>query len=137
MKTIEEKIAVMQAYVDGKTIECYGYSYLNNWTEVENPRWDWWNYDYRVKQEPKKPKYRPYKDAAECFKEVQKHGGWIKAKYLDEYFNVGSISSLGFVIMTASGDKNAMNGNIAESFDKFFENNVWADDGSVCGVLEN
>jgi len=51
MKTLEEKIAVMQAFADGKKIE-----FLNvngEWTPASKPTWDWGTYDYRVKHEPR------------------------------------------------------------------------------------
>ena len=81
------------------------------------------------------PTYRPYRDAEECYKDVVKHGGWIKSKWGQEYFNIGCIGH-GFVAMVASGDKTEKNGNVAEHFDKFLEDNVWADDNSPCGVKE-
>ena len=42
--------------------------------------------DYRIKPETK---YRPFKDAEECFEEMKKHQpfGWIKDK-LHQYFNM-------------------------------------------------
>ena len=51
MKTIEEKIAVMQAFADGKEIECFSLTQMK-WIKVCSPRWDWFNDDYRVKPEP-------------------------------------------------------------------------------------
>lgn len=50
MKTTQEKIAVMQAYVDGKRIECTSNSevwYLLQQQEG-SATWDWLHYDYRV-----------------------------------------------------------------------------------------
>jgi len=47
-------IKVMQAYVDGKTVQArYGAVQRNegNWHAV-NPNWDWERYEYRVKLEP-------------------------------------------------------------------------------------
>lgn len=39
-------IEVMQAYVEGKKIQCNsGFG----WVVVENPSWDWMSMDYRVK----------------------------------------------------------------------------------------
>lgn len=81
------------------------------------------------------PTYRPYKDVDECFKDVVKHGGWVKSKWAEEFFSIGCVGD-GFVVMCASGDKESMNGNVGEHFDKFLENNVYADDGSPCGVKE-
>lgn len=61
MKTIQEMIAVMQAFADGEIIE---YSIkadkLEDWIIAENPFWDWLRIDYRVKEEPKQPEYIPF-----------------------------------------------------------------------------
>ena len=54
MKTLKEKIEVMQAALDGKKVERYvgvsfGWVVLTNPCEVE---YDWCNQKYRVKPEP-------------------------------------------------------------------------------------
>ena len=59
MKTIEEKIAVMQAFKDGKEIEVYHIA-KKGWFETNDPAWDWSITDYRVKEEPKEPQYVPF-----------------------------------------------------------------------------
>lgn len=60
--TTEEKIAVMQAYVDGKKIQAKTFG-ADNWMDcIVEPSWNWVVYDYRVKPEAK---YRPYKDYRE------------------------------------------------------------------------
>jgi len=57
MKTTAEKIAVMQAFVDGKQIEWWGgygntdYALWNRDAGPE-PSWDWARFDYRVNQGP-------------------------------------------------------------------------------------
>lgn len=56
MKTLAEKIAVMQAALDGKQIQ---YKRLRDddfaFGDVKCPNWDWQAFDYRVKPaEPKK-----------------------------------------------------------------------------------
>jgi hypothetical protein len=48
----QEMIAVMQAYVDGKTIECQCTS-GGDWKLNPTPAWDWAEFLYRVKPEPK------------------------------------------------------------------------------------
>ena len=48
MKTTLEKIAVMQACEEGKTIEIFA---NDRWEVVIAPLWDWFNADYRVKPE--------------------------------------------------------------------------------------
>lgn len=54
-KTLEEKIAIMQAYLNGKPIEVK-ISGLNKWELIygREPNWNWGDTDYRVK-EPTKP----------------------------------------------------------------------------------
>ena len=53
MTTLDEKIKVMQAYKNGKTIE-YKEGREKNWKTTNTPAWDWYNWDYRIKEEPKK-----------------------------------------------------------------------------------
>jgi len=50
-KTTEEKIAVMQAFVDGKTIQAMDHGYAD-WDDCPRPVWDWFMTDYRIKPEP-------------------------------------------------------------------------------------
>lgn len=124
MKTTAEMIAVMQAYADGKKMEYKGVEGAPyDWEECPDPLWNWVLCDYRIKPEPK---YRPYANADECFADVRKHGGWVKEKKREVYYNVGAVlfRSVGYY-----------EGSV-EDFDEFLEENVWADDGSVCGVLE-
>lgn len=54
--TIKEKIKVMQAFADGKEIECKN-KVLANWDACISPVWDWRSYEYRIKSEPE---YVPY-----------------------------------------------------------------------------
>lgn len=122
MKTIDEMIAVMTAYKEGKKIEVYD-CLKQIWIDAEHPCWDWDAEDYRVKAESK---YRPYANADECFKDVVKHGGWIKDKVNEELFLVGHIDVSGF----------GMYGLSYFSYIIVFNDYVWADDGSPCGVLE-
>ena len=49
----KEKIAVMQAFVEGKEIQTTTH-YSTEWKELTwVPEWDWTSYNYRVKPEPK------------------------------------------------------------------------------------
>lgn len=71
-------LPIIQAFAEGKTVEqrC-----AESWVEVDEdcdfhfPA----NY-YRVKPEPK---YRPFKDADECWQEMLKHEpfGWVRNKF--------------------------------------------------------
>lgn len=73
----KERIAVMQAYVDGKQIqvECSD----DKWADVPEPSWSI-NGNFRVKPEPE---YRPFKNADECWQEMLKHEpfGWVRNKF--------------------------------------------------------
>ena len=50
--TTAEMIAVMKAFEEGKKIQCL---IANRWLDAENPSWDWFHYDFRVKPEEEKP----------------------------------------------------------------------------------
>lgn len=50
MKTLQEKIAVMQAAADGKQIELWAGA---GWMNVTTAEWNWASCDYRVKPEPR------------------------------------------------------------------------------------
>lgn len=74
---IREAANVMLAYAEGKEIE--GLLDNGDYSDCGIPHWDWKNNakSYRIKS---KPTYRPFKDAEECWQEMQKHApfGWIK-----------------------------------------------------------
>lgn len=125
MKTTEEKIAIMQAYAEGKKIEykVNGHDeYWAQWVIQEEPQWDWGWYDYRIKPEPH---YRPYANAEECFKDVLKHGGWIK-----------NTSGQYIHILAVGESAMAYAENISFPYERACQFWVWADDNSPCGVKE-
>ena len=74
----KERIAVMQAYADGKQIQ-YFEECTRRWEDITAPSWIR-GIPYRVKPEPK---YRPFKDADECWQEMLKHQpfGWVRNKF--------------------------------------------------------
>ena len=94
----KEFYPIMQAFAEGKTIECRtrvwelnkGWKYSTTWKETEELKFQD-TYEYRIKP---KPKYRPFKDAEECWNEMQKHQpfGWVKDRDGDKTF-IGSINS--------------------------------------------
>ena len=51
MKTLKEKIEIMQAALDGEEIEVYS-TIGNDWVKTNVPVWNWDNYDYRIKPKP-------------------------------------------------------------------------------------
>ena len=52
MKTLKEKIKVEQACLDGKEIEKNPYHGITGWNEDKDPIFNWFQYDYRIKQDP-------------------------------------------------------------------------------------
>jgi len=98
----KEFYPILQAYAEGKIIETRrkptadnngvtkdGWFEFNDWTEMKELEY-WVNVDYRIKPEPK---YRPFKDAKECWQEMQKHQpfGWIKGKEGEHHSLITSI----------------------------------------------
>ena len=79
----KEFYPILQAFAEGRVIECRtkpsfieGSDVPNDWTEMKEIEF-WNNTEYRVKPEPK---FRPFKNAEECWQEMQKHQpfGWVK-----------------------------------------------------------
>lgn len=90
MNRIEAKefYPFLQAFAEGKIIETRrkptadnngvtkdGWFEFNDWTEMKELEY-WVNVEYRIKPEPK---YRPFKNAEECWQEMLKHQpfGWL------------------------------------------------------------
>lgn len=67
MEDTKRKIAVMQAYVDGKQIQVKACG-VSEWRDCTlEPDWDWVSGDYRVKpEEPYRP-YHSYREMVEDF----------------------------------------------------------------------
>lgn len=96
----KEMLPILQAFAEGKVIECRtkpntikGTDVPNDWVEMKEIEF-WNNIEYRIKPDSKaKPKYRPFKDAKECWQEMQKHQpfGWVK--YADKYISISVIDS--------------------------------------------
>ena len=72
----KELLPVIKAFSEGKDIETKTGS---GWISIENMSFAGNPDSYRIKLGPK---YRPFKDAEECWNEMQKHQpfGWIKPK---------------------------------------------------------
>lgn len=82
-ETIKEFMPIMQAMLEGKTIQCC-YNYDKEWVDVGEIIVGYGISSYRIKAEPK---YRPFKNADECWDEMQKHQpfGWLKRIGDNEY----------------------------------------------------
>ena len=121
---VKEMLPVLQAFAEGKTIEsrCIkGDKSL--WYDDEDPSFDD-DFEYRVKPEPK---YRPFKDAEECWAEMQKHQpfGWLKSKK-DGYYSFITMLNYRF----------RLNGYDGWRFDDVINKFTFAD-GTTCGIKED
>ena len=92
-KEAKELMPIIQAFAEGKAIEsrCIkGDKSL--WYDDEDPSFDD-DLEYRIKPEPT---YRPFKDAEECWKEMQKHQpfGWVKSTLFKDFDLVQRVTTL-------------------------------------------
>ena len=107
-KEAAELSPFIKAFGEGKDIEIRSknpHTQLNGWAKMDE--FIFGNFEYRIKPEPK---YRPFKNAEECWQEMQKHQpfGWIKCEegcfnivyVTDEY--VGMADPDGSSILLAS-----------------------------------
>lgn len=78
----KEFYPILQAFAEGSIIECRtdpsvikDPDVLNDWVEMKEIEY-WGNIEYRIKPELK---YRPFKNAEECWAEMEKHQpfGWV------------------------------------------------------------
>uniref|UniRef100_UPI0040251419 hypothetical protein n=1 Tax=Prevotella sp. TaxID=59823 RepID=UPI0040251419 len=67
-------LPIIQAFAEGKTVQ---YKIEKEWIQTNVPTFNPYLWEYRIKPEHK---YRPFKDAEECWQEMQKHQpfGWVK-----------------------------------------------------------
>ena len=84
----KELIPIIQAFVEGKTIEYREYD--GEWKEAHTPTWSSRLF-YRIKPEPR---YRPFKTQEECWQEMLKHQpfGWLKSKKNGSFCCIGEVS---------------------------------------------
>lgn len=97
-------LPIIQAYTEGKTIQTKiktdSQGLAEEWIDVINPDLDGTPGCYRIKPEPT---YRPFKDADECWKEMQKHQpfGWVIDPSM-QYRQVIRLSGCAFYLDRAS-----------------------------------
>lgn len=128
-ENVKKNIGIISAFADGKTIQ------------ILNERGEWVDLTEReglpigiLEEEPNnfrtkpEPKYRPFKDAEECWQEMLKHQpfGWIKGKE-DEYHT--------FITTVDNNDEMSLSGNSGWSFLGIMNNYTFAD-GTPFGMKE-
>lgn len=119
----KEFYPILQAYAEGKVIECRtkpsaieGTDVPNDWTEMKVIEFCG-NIEYRIKPGPK---FRPFNNKEECWKEMLQHNplGWFKNKKANEFFTLNCISDRDPKIKT---------------YEYLFNDCIFMD-GSICGV---
>ena len=127
-ENVKKNIGIISAFADGKTIQ------------ILNERGEWVDLTEReglpigiLEEEPNnfrtkpEPKYRPFKDAEECWQEMLKHQpfGWVKGDKC--FYNIVSVSNIDVSMANVSGDIIILN------FSDVMEDNTFAD-GTPFGV---
>lgn len=117
----KELLPIMQAFAEGRTIQLFG---RDGWTDLYKDFIFDISYRYRIKPEPK---YRPFKDADECWQEMLKHQpfGWLREKKRNVRTQIGFIHTEG-IQGTSGGSSN---------YKAFFDCFSFAD-GAPFGVNE-
>lgn len=125
-KQAAELLPIIKAFSEGKTMQCKNLE--GAWEDVDNnyncvflPD----SYEYRIKSEPK---YRPFKDAEECWQEMSKHQpfGWLKDKAVGHFVQL---------TVVASKDAMSLNGNPGWTLRDIMQCYTFVD-GIPFGILE-
>ena len=128
----KKMLPIWIAFAEGKTIECRTKpsaikgTVPNDWTEM-NEIWCVNSLEYRIKPESE-PKYRPFKDAEECWNEMLKHQplGWVKDKKDGHHT---------FITTVDNNDEMSLSGNSGWSFIGIMKYYTFAD-GTPFGMKE-
>lgn len=126
---VKQLLPIWVAFAEGKVIECrtkpgtISSVIPNEWTKMKEIAF-WNGIEYRIKPEPK---YRPFKDEEECWKEMLKHQpfGWVKSK---------EDGSLGLITLIISEENIFING-IGCNSERTMRGYTFAD-GTPFGILE-
>ena len=118
----KQLLPIIQAYAEGKTIQTKN---GNGWIDIDGDE-DGSNLDsligyqdcFRIKPEPK---YRPFANAVECWREMLKHQplGWVKGKKDGYYILITTVDN---------GDYMSLSGNSGWSFYSLMKDYIFADD---------
>ena len=133
VQEIREAAKVMEAYANGKKIQCND-NHLGNgeWVTTDNPSFNWDKYAYRIKLESQ---YRPFKTQEECWNEMLKHQpfGFVKSKVKGYFHLIGLVqwsSELEDVMIVFATSEQ-----LARSSRSLFEDFIFAD-GTPFGIKE-
>lgn len=119
----KKAIEVMQAYVDGETIELK-YKDNEHWNVNADIGWNFVDFEYRVKPEPK---VRPYKNGEEFINDMMQHGPMLKHILMGHYNSISCIDKKGIYFDFAKG--------CIYYYEEVPKCYTWQD-GTPCGIIE-
>lgn len=121
----KELLPIIKAFSEGKVIQMKTVD--KGWQDILFASFDSNPEDYRIKPEPK---YRPFKDADECWQEMLKHQpfGWVRDKSWGIYDMIVRVTDSG-ILFNGSALKDIT------AYDCPFEKTSFAD-GTPFGILE-
>ena len=123
----KQLLPIIHAFAEGKAIEsrCIkGDKSL--WYDDEEPSFDN-DLEYRLKPEQK---YRPFKDAEECWTEMLKHQPFGLVNGDKCFYNIVSVSNIDVSMANVSGDI------VTLDFSEVMEGNTFADGTPFCVKVE-
>ena len=129
-RSIDYQIAVMQAFKDGKKIEWYN-DVEEVWKDTLGPLWNWYSYDYRVKEEPK---YVPYENTEELIEDFCKRSGAKRSPMGEPFIWVKYKAEVNIAkcLITSFTDSFAYISSKKYSLSELFDDFTYFD-GSPCG----
>ena len=109
----KELLPIIQAFAEGKTLQYRVNEENNEWKDIDNPAFNDFSSEYRIKPEPK---YRPFRTKEECWNEMHKHPdfGWLVHKNSKSMYHVTIIYYDGICL-----DINENSLNYLEAFDYY------------------
>ena len=119
IEEIREAAKVMEAYANGKKIQCNDNRLGNGeWVTTDNPSFNWDKYAYRIKPNPK---YRPFKTQEECWNEMLKHQpfGWLKSIKKQEKVHIGRVFEVKDYVLITLSINEGINNNPSYFFDEY------------------
>ena len=122
----KQLLPIIQAFAEGKCVETKTGS---GWVNMENMSFAGKPKAYRIQPEPK---YRPFANAEECWKEMQKHQpfGWVKTIHDEDpevFIHCEVITKIDGVLTSID--------EVPFSYDNMYRTYTFAD-GTPFGILE-
>ena len=113
----KELLPIIKAFAEGKEIEGLYKGTKSPWFKIKDMDFNE-GIIFRIKPEPK---YRPFKNAEECWQEMQKHHpfGWLKGDKC--FYNIVSVSNIDVSMANVSGDI------VTLDFSEVMEDNTFSD----------